>query len=294
MEAPRGQALVQEYGGRCYRNLEELAADPTVDFVSVVTPENAHLEPFEILASAGKAIYVEKPLATSLAEASRMRECAATITAMSGHCLRFEQRVSAALARLHGVPKYHLTFRNRRTRIEKATYGRVHPAYAMLCHEVDLSNAFAEGPFRRVMALETRYSPGQVDGMTILIEYDNGVTSCVEGGWHLPAQEACTENDHVSIVSAEGVEEMTLPHQGHMRWTSGGLTIPNSYYGYTVHGTEYGPLRAAMDYFVDCIRKNQKPTIATIDDAHAAVEIIEAALRSARDNRWITRADLHG
>ncbi len=98
----------------------------------------------------------------------------------------------------------------------------------MLCHELDLSNAFAESPFRRVMAMGTRYSEGQVDGMTILIEYENGVTSSVEGGWYLPTQSGCIEDDFVSIVSAAGVDEMKIPHQGYLRIGPGGLEVPNS------------------------------------------------------------------
>ncbi len=52
---------------------------------------------------------------------------------MSGHCLRFEQRIATVMDRLSGVPKHHLSFRNRRTRHEKETYGRVHPRPMRCC-----------------------------------------------------------------------------------------------------------------------------------------------------------------
>lgn len=289
LERDRGEALSRQYGGVNYESLESLVNDKSVDVVSIVTPEDRHLETFQVLAAAGKAIYVEKPLATDLVEARKILELSRGTMAMSGHCLRFEHRLAQVFARLQGVPKHHLSFRDRRTRQEKDTYGRVHPAYAMLCHEIELSNAFAESPFARVMALETRISEGQVDGMTLLIEYANGVTSVVEGGWYLPRQTHCIENDFVTILSAQGIDEMTMPHLGYYRLSEEGMEIPNLAYGHGIYGVEYGPLRAAFDYFINCLATETVPRISTIEDAFCAVELIDAAIRSAAENRWVER-----
>jgi predicted dehydrogenase len=289
LERDRGAVLCQQYGGKNYSSLEALAEDSSVDLVSIVTPEDRHLEAFQILAAAGKAIYIEKPLATDLSEARTILELSRKTIAMSGHCLRFEHRLAQVFEHLKGVPKHHLSFRDRRTRQEKDTYGRVHPAYAMLCHEIELSNAFAESFFARVMALETRISDGQVDGMTILIEYANGVTSVVEGGWYLPRQTQCIENDFISILSAEGIDEMTMPNLGYYRLSEAGMEVPNLAYGHGVYGVEYGPLRAALDYFVRCLAAGTAPQISTVDDAFGAVELIEAAIRSAVEKRWVER-----
>jgi UDP-N-acetylglucosamine 3-dehydrogenase len=294
LDNTRGEELCARYGGRNYPILQALAEDESVELVSIATPENQHLEPFNVLSQSGKAIYVEKPLASSLAEARKMLELSKSILAMSGHCLRFEQRLATVFERLRGVPKYHFQSRNRRTRVEKETYGRVHPAYSMLCHEIELSNAFAESTFKRVIALETKYSEGQVDGMSILIEYENGMTSSVEGGWYLPAQNSCIENDFISVLSANGVDELSMPHLGFYNIDHEGLKTPNLYYGYSVYGTEYGPLRAAFDYFVNCLQQNKTPEISTIQDAYNAVEVIEAALKSVPENRWISRDEIVG
>lgn len=292
LEPERGRELCQRYGGRNYESLQALAEDASIALVSIATPEDRHLEPFEVLAKAGKAIYVEKPLATSLPQARAMVELSGSIIAMSGHCLRFEARLAQIFEKLKGVTKHHLSFRDRRTRHEKETYGRVHPAYCMLCHEIELSNAFAESPFKRVLAMETKFSPGQVDGMSILIEYENGVTSIVEGGWYLPTQKGCIEDDLVSILSAEGVDELSIPHTGYHRLTEQGMDFPNLHYGHAVYGFQYGPLRTALDYMTQCVQQNIKPQISTIQDAYDAVELIEGALRSAQENRWIQRSEI--
>jgi predicted dehydrogenase len=292
LESERGAELCARYGGRNYASLQELAQDESLSLVSIATPEDRHVEPFKVLAENGKAIYVEKPLATSLDEARQMLEYSRRVPSMSGHLLRFEQRIAAVYQKLRGVEKHHFQFRNRRTRLEKETYGRVHPAYVMQCHEIELSNAFAASTFKRVIAMETHYSPGQVDGISILIEYENGVTSSIEGGWYLPAQSNCIENDFISIVSSQGVDELTMPNLAHFQIDEGGFKPQNSFYGYEVYGVQYGPLRAAFDYFITCIQQNQAPEIATIQDAYNAVELIEAALRSIKENCWIARSEI--
>ena len=292
LDSARGAELAQRYGGRSYESLEALAADESIDLVSIATPEDRHLVPFEVLARAGKAIYVEKPLATSLSEARSIRDLGSSVIAMSGHCLRFESRLVQIFERLKGVQKHHLSFRDRRTRLEKETYGRVHPAYAMLCHEIELSNAFAESPLRRVLALNTRFSTGQVDGMNILIEYENGVTSSVEGGWYLPTQKVCIEDDFVSVLSAQGLDEVSIPHFGYSRLTDEGLDFPNLHYGHSIYGVQYGPLRAAFDYMVQCVMQKTAPQISTVQDAYNAVELIEGAIRSAAEDRWVSRAEI--
>jgi predicted dehydrogenase len=223
LDRARGQELCKRYGGRNYQSLESVGQDSSLDLVIIATPEHSHLEPFQVLAAHGKAIYVEKPLATSLAQAKEILDLSSSVLAMSGHCLRFEARLAQVFERLQSVPKYHLSFRDRRTRNEKEIYSRTHPIYVLLCHEIELSNAFAQSLFKRVVALPTQFSEGQVDGITILIEYENGVTSSIDGGWFLPGQKNCTDNDFVSIVSGAGVDELSLPQLDYFRLDGNGM-----------------------------------------------------------------------
>jgi len=288
LERDRGETLCRRYGGTCYQSLDELASDPTIDLVSIATPENAHYESFKLLAAKEKAIYVEKPLATSMVEASQMLELSRSIIAMSGHCLRFESRLAHVFARRNTLGRLrHMSFRDKRTQAEKAVYGRVHPAYCLLCHEIELSNAFAQDRFKRVCAMETCFSGGQVDGMNILIEYHNGVTSSIEGGWLLPAQESLRENDRCSLDFEGGTFEIALPNLGITFVSSQGYQFVNQQYEVNVYGMEFGALRSAFEYMIQCIESQTQPEISTIQDGYEAVRLIDAALQSARIGQWI-------
>ena len=288
LEQDRGRELCDHYGGKCCSSLDELAADPSIDLVTIATPEDAHFESFKVLAEHGKAIYVEKPLATTLGEAGEMLELSRSITAMSGHCLRFESRLAQVFAQREQLGRLrHLSFRNKRRHREKAVYGRVHPAYALFCHDIELSNALAGEPFKRVCALETRFSEGQVDAMNILIEYPGGATSSIEGGWLLPSQEAVAENDRFSIDFEAGTFEIALPNMSFSFLDSDGFRFFNQQYEHSVYGMEFGALRSAFEYLVGCLRNGTRPEISTIEDGYHAVRVIEAALESARSDRWI-------
>ena len=288
LEADRGEALCDRYGGRCFSSLEQLASDPSIDLVTIATPEDAHFESFRILAEQGKAIYVEKPLATSLAEATEMLELSRSITAMSGHCLRFESRLAQVFARREQLGRLrHMSFRNKRCHSEKAVYGRQHPAYVLFCHDIELSNSLAGEPFQRVCAMETRFSEGQVDGMNILIEYPGGTTCSIEGGWLLPTQESLAENDRFTLDFEAGTFEIALPNMSFSFLDSGGYRFFNQQYEHSVYGMEFGALRSAFEYLVGCLRHNTRPEISTIHDGFEAVRLIEAALESVRAGRWI-------
>jgi predicted dehydrogenase len=284
----RGQELCRRYGGQLYRSLDEVVNDKDVDLVTIATPEHAHFEPFRRCAEMRKAIYVEKPLSTSLDEARQMVELAQPIIAMSGHCLRFESRLAHVFSQRESLGRLrHMSFRDKRIQRDKAKYGRVHPAYCLLCHEIELSNAFAQDRFQRVCALNTQFSPGQVDGMNILIEYPNGVTSSIEGGWFLPSQDSLIDNDRCTLHFEAGTFEIVLPHTGFTFLSGDGFQFFNQQYEFNVYGIEFGALRAAFEYLARCIQTGTQPTISTIRDGYEAVRLVDAALRSAQTGIWV-------
>jgi predicted dehydrogenase len=290
LEKDRAEALCRKYGGRRYESLQQLASDPDIDLVSIATPENAHFESFKLLAEKKKAIYVEKPLATSMEEAKQMLDLSRGIIAMCGHCLRFESRLAHVFQQREQLGKlHHMSFKDRRPRSQKALYGRVHPAYVMLCHEIELANAFAGVPFKRVCGMESHFSAGQIDGITMLIEYENGATCMIEGGFYLPSED---DNDLIALDFEKGTFTIALPHSGFNFVGHEGSKFVNQQYEYSVYGMEFGALRTALEYMTNCITQNTQPKISTIEDGYNAVRLAHSAIESARAGRWIERASI--
>jgi predicted dehydrogenase len=83
-------------GVRTTADLGEALADPTVDAVSIATPPATHYPLVRRALEAGKHVLVEKPLATSAAEADELVEHAARrgLTLMPGHTFLYSPAVN--------------------------------------------------------------------------------------------------------------------------------------------------------------------------------------------------------
>ena len=72
----RRQAFAQRFDFPTTGDLEQIASDPSIDAVMILTPPNTHLELVERFAAAGKHILLEKPLERSTERALRLVEAA--------------------------------------------------------------------------------------------------------------------------------------------------------------------------------------------------------------------------
>ncbi|MDA0314918.1 MAG: Gfo/Idh/MocA family oxidoreductase [Bacteroidetes bacterium] len=73
----RDAAKAQDYALRhgvlnWYSRTEDLIADPEVNAIYIATPPHVHLELTQLVAAAGKPVYVEKPMARTYAECKQM------------------------------------------------------------------------------------------------------------------------------------------------------------------------------------------------------------------------------
>ena len=67
---------------RPYSDLDAMLADPGIDLIYIATPNALHAEQALRAIAAGKSVLVEKPLATSVADAERIGREAAAKTAL--------------------------------------------------------------------------------------------------------------------------------------------------------------------------------------------------------------------
>ncbi|MBI3462532.1 MAG: Gfo/Idh/MocA family oxidoreductase, partial [Planctomycetes bacterium] len=81
-----------------YTDYREMLADPEIDVVSVVTMWDQHVEPSLAALDAGKHVFLEKPMASTVADCDRIIEAARRSrgSLMVGHVCRFNPRYAAA------------------------------------------------------------------------------------------------------------------------------------------------------------------------------------------------------
>jgi predicted dehydrogenase len=73
---PACEPITRRYGGTMHADLDSFLRDPQIDAVIVATPHPSHAELAIKALAAGKHVLVEKPMATSLADAARIRQAA--------------------------------------------------------------------------------------------------------------------------------------------------------------------------------------------------------------------------
>jgi predicted dehydrogenase len=177
-----------------------LAADPGVDAVVIGTPNALHAAQAIAFLEAGKHVLVEKPMATSVAEADAMVAAARRGRArlMVAHCWRFHPDVRALRARVEAGELGEIV--KTRGYGAHARWGPsgwfTDPGLAgggalldLGVHAIDTTRYLLGDPrpVRVCAAIGTRYGDAAVDDdAVLLIGWSNHTNSVVESGWWQP------------------------------------------------------------------------------------------------------------
>ena len=178
------------HGIRLSAELNDVLADPEVRAVVLATPHSLHTQQIVACAQAGKAVFCEKPLALTKADATRAVEACKRAGVLLGigtnkrfwPCMRELRRVvdSGVLGRLLHVEGH---YSNENTGKHFSSW-RTHPAEAPAAgltgsgiHVLDALVSYA-GPARQVRAqvLSLQPQPHPLDSITVMFEFERGLS----------------------------------------------------------------------------------------------------------------------
>jgi predicted dehydrogenase len=182
--------LAREEAFSLYESFEELVAN--CDIVDVCTPTYSHKEYVTVAAEAGKAVFCEKPMALSVADAKEMIRVAEKNSAPLGvgHVLRFfpeyaraaETARSGELGDLAVLRFSRTTFAPKKAwYLDEELSGGV--ILDLMIHDLDFAQLVA-GNVKRVFASIDRSGPGP--HAYAILTHDSGALSHVEGSWRMP------------------------------------------------------------------------------------------------------------
>ena len=275
-------------GIKKYKDADELIDDPEVDLVDVTTPTFLHLRYVVKALEAGKHVLCEMPLALTVQEADKI---AATSEKAKGkfmvaHCIRFwpeyEYLAQIIRGKKYGRVKSAL-FKRRSTAPShgwqnwfmnaKRSGGAVLDLHI---HDTDYISYIFGIPKK----LESAGITGPSGGIDhIFTSYDFGKSMLVtaESGWAFHGSYPF-EMGYTIIFDKATVEYSSNQSPTVKVYSSGGkVETPQ-----IADGSSY---QAEIDYFLNCILKNQKPKTVTAADARNAVLLVRAEEKSARDHR---------
>jgi predicted dehydrogenase len=264
-----------------YRNPQALLNDPRIDLVSVCTYTETHVPIAVAALEAGKHVLVEKPVAITSADIRQLADVArgGGRLCMPGMCMRFwngwdwlHDHIaagtwgpvrSAQFQRLGAGPAWGAEFYR-----DYARSGG--PLWDLHIHDAD----FLYWCFGRPASV---CASGAADHFTTLYRFANGpVHASAEGGWDL--QPSAGFRMRYLVTFERATVEFDLPR------------------GVSVH-TAQGSENAAFDdltaydretrYFVDALVRGEHNLRATLEDAVAVAEILEAEHHSLISGRPI-------
>ena len=185
----RTKAIAEEFGTRAFGSVAELVASG-VDAVSVAVPTGAHLAVARELMEAGVDVLIEKPLASTLAEAAELLAVARRHNRIVqvGHLERFNPAVRATLPLLT-KPMF---FEVHRLSVFTPRSLDVDVVLDLMIHDIDIVLTMTKSPVKEVRAVGLPILSKKVDIANVRLEFESG----------------CVANFTASRVSTERVRKL--------------------------------------------------------------------------------------
>jgi inositol 2-dehydrogenase len=287
-------------GVRVYSDPLELLASTDIDGVIVATPTSTHRDMVIAAASAGKAIFCEKPTALTLQATDEMIAAVnhAGVMFQVGFMRRFDEGYAEAKRQLDaGAVGQPIAIRSIGRDAGRTSLEYANPAVSgglivdMGIHDIDLVRWYMSAEVERVhtevaaLAFPELQTVGDVDYAMINLRFENGALGNIE-----VSRDAVYGYDiQTEIIGTTGTLKI-----GYMQHTPVLLTTKT---GVSHDIVPHFPQRFGRAYtrqienFVDCLVSGKAPMI-TPADARAALQIGIAATRSQHEGRIVYVRDV--
>lgn len=274
---------------KTYTDYRRMVADPDIDAVSIVTMWDQHTGPATAALAAGKHVFLEKPIASTVADCWTIIAAAKTARGILqiGHICRFNPRYRAAKEAIAagriGKVVSLASRRNIPAVWTPTILNKIGPIVGDAIHDTDLMLWFTEDRVVSAYAqtVNVRGLKHPDIGQT-MYRFAGGATATLETVWCMPEKTPYDIDERMNIVGTEGFIQIqdTFPNLGIAGKDK--FHSPDTTYWPMFEGTRGGALREEFAYFANCALKGIKPAIGTPEDAMAALEATLAAEESAR------------
>ena len=292
----RLQEVADRFGvKKTFRDYNEMLADPELDAVSVVTMWDQHAGPVLAALSAGKHVFCEKPMASTVEDCQKIVDAANAADSffMVGHICRFNPRYAMAKREVAegkiGKIVSMYARRNIPAWVAAGVLPKIGPIIGDGVHDTDLmlwySGAKVVSAYAQTVNVRDLGNP---DIGWTMYRMDSGATAVLEDVWFLPDQSPFQIDERMEIIGTEGSINIHETHPNLQVVSKDTTTCPDTTYWPTIHGKMIGALPAELGYFAECVRTGQKPSIITAEESMAAVQACLAAEQSAATGQVVT------
>jgi myo-inositol 2-dehydrogenase / D-chiro-inositol 1-dehydrogenase len=312
----------QSPGLQIYSSLQDACSDPQTDALIIATPNHTHLEVMRIAATSGKAVFLEKPIATTLADALEISNLALKhqLNLHIGLQYRFKSIYAEAIREVFSLnaigavqqvnlAEHRFPFLDKVGQWNKFNRYSGGTLIEKCCHYFDLMNLFAGAHPDQVFATgrqavnfkEFNYANEQADALdqaNVIVEYSNGVSGSFSLCMFVPGTSeelvVCGDRGRLRVSESAVIGE---PNVNHLELWSGehgaSKTSTPAYPRYIENAGHHGSTFFEHVNFVDSIlgQPNSGPTL---DDALWSVAVAAAAQESINTNTPVSVKALFG
>jgi len=284
---------------------KQVLANREVEAVYIsATPESTHYPIARDALAAGKHVFLEKPIAMTLAEADELIASARTkdLKFTIGYSQRFNPKYAYVRKTIRdgtiGKPVTALVSRHITRMLGTKISGRskLSPAAMEATHDLDFVfwclepakpiRVYSQQNYGAMRAM----SGGDVpDQQWLMVTLDNGISVVVGGGWSLPLGYPNFSTTWIEMIGTEGAVMVDDSHRDVVLNTvQKGMQLPMSTMpGEFVEHTYAGPMKAETVHFLEAVVYD-RPVMVTPEHARMVMEVYIAADISAEKNEPVS------
>jgi UDP-N-acetylglucosamine 3-dehydrogenase len=300
----RNETRLKELGHKfgvknLYTDYRAMLADPQLDSVSITTMWDQHRDPTLAAIAAGKHVFLEKPMASTVADCRAIVEAARKSDKyfMVGHIVRFNPRYAAvkreiAAGKIGKIVSIYAR-RNVPVSIGAQVLPKIGPIIGDGVHDTDImlwyTGARIETAYAQTLNVHGHKYP---DVGWTMYRFDSGAIGILENVWCMPDHKGYFPDERMEIIGTEGGVYLQETYPALSVVTREGAYTPDPTYWPEIRpGVRGGALAEELNYFITCILDRTPPTIITPEESMAAVQACLAAEASAASGKVVSVPD---
>jgi predicted dehydrogenase len=275
-DAARGATLESEWGIPVYRSVEACLSERAngrlqLSAASVCVPTIFHFSVAAALLEANLDILIEKPIASSFEEATKLvalaheHQCILQV----GHLERFNPAVTAVWRLLNGP----MFFEAHRLSIFSPRSLDVDVVLDLMIHDLDIVLSLVQSPVSQIHAVGLPILSSKVDIANVRIEFESGCVANFTASrvstervrklrFFQPHQYVSIDYARQDVLVIDVTSKTVIPSPGE---PSVGLSMQKP----AVQPGE--PLRLEIESFLECVRTRNRPVVSGEDGREALV-----------------------
>lgn len=295
MDSDRLEYMKRLYPGmETTEDIDDVIHDAEIDAVAIATPVRFHFEMGKRSLEAGKHTFIEKPMAMSVAESSKLNELAERqkLTLMVGHTFIYSSPVRKIREIIRSGDLGDILYISSR-RLNLGLFQKdINVAWDLAPHDISIIlYVLDEIPVSVNCQGKAHFTKGIEDVTNMTLNLSNGGFSAIQSSWLDP--------NKVREMTFVGSKKMLvyddLEPMEKIKVYDKRVEIPPHYdtfaeFHYSYHyGDMYSPylkqsepLKVECEHFLDCIKTGKKSNSSGTDGLRV-VQVLEAASKSLKN-----------